>query len=302
MANPQAENGHIDIANEVMDALVKTRIPGEARQCLDFIIRKTWGWHKKEDFISLSQFAVATGMKKPHVSRAIKFLLIMKLIIKYDNGELSTYRFNKDFDLWIPLSKKITTFKKESSLKRFCYLCNFSDAVEEHHIKPILSGGSNRIENKIVLCPNCHTLVHKGKYSEKDLITKKDNVENITQNDNVTIEKSLSNMGTTKENTKDTTTKDIKTSSTPPEEFLKFWDLYPKKVGKQDALKSWNMAKKKGILPLIEKILEAIRLQKEDDQWCKEGGQYIPNPSTWLNQGRWDDQPIPWQEKVRMTK
>ena len=24
-------------------------------------------------------------------------------------------------------------------------------------------------------------------------------------------------------------------------------------------------------------------------QWTKEGGQYIPNPTTWLNQGRWDD-------------
>jgi hypothetical protein len=25
-------------------------------------------------------------------------------------------------------------------------------------------------------------------------------------------------------------------------------------------------------------------------QWRKDGGQFIPNPATWLNQGRWDDQ------------
>jgi hypothetical protein len=48
MANPQAEHGHVDIANEIMEALAKISIPSEARRILDFILRKTYGWHKKE--------------------------------------------------------------------------------------------------------------------------------------------------------------------------------------------------------------------------------------------------------------
>jgi hypothetical protein len=37
-------------------------------------------------------------------------------------------------------------------------------------------------------------------------------------------------------------------------------------------------------------MLSAIDLQKRSDQWRREGGQYIPNPATWLSQGRWDDE------------
>jgi hypothetical protein len=34
----------------------------------------------------------------------------------------------------------------------------------------------------------------------------------------------------------------------------------------------------------------AVEAQKKSKQWQKDDGQYIPNPSTWLNQGRWDDE------------
>lgn len=113
MANPQIEDGHVDLANEIIEALAKIRISGEEMQCLWVIFRKTYGWHKKEDNIALSQFCEFTGLKKPAVCRSISKLLSKKIIvvIKKDNG-ISTYRFNKDFDIWQPLSKKITLSKK----------------------------------------------------------------------------------------------------------------------------------------------------------------------------------------------
>ena len=49
------------------EALVGFRIPGEQRQVLDYIIRETYGWRKKEDGIALSQFVQATGLKKQNV-------------------------------------------------------------------------------------------------------------------------------------------------------------------------------------------------------------------------------------------
>ena len=117
MSNPQAENGHTDIANEIFDALARIRIPGEARKVMDFIIRKTWGWHKKEDCIPLSQFVDGPGIKKPIVCRALKKLSDMNLIIiKKDNDTRTTYCFNKDYDSWKPLSKKITLSKKIMSV------------------------------------------------------------------------------------------------------------------------------------------------------------------------------------------
>jgi phage replication O-like protein O len=73
-ACPQKQNGYVPIANEIYDALIGIRIPGEAEQCLKLIIRKTYGYNKKEDAISLSQFCSFTGLKKPNVCKAIRKL------------------------------------------------------------------------------------------------------------------------------------------------------------------------------------------------------------------------------------
>jgi phage replication O-like protein O len=114
MANPQKEDGFTAIANEIMDALAHIRIPGEERQILDVILRKTYGFQKCEDYISLSQFMSMTGIKKPNVIRAIRGLTSKKMItvIKKDNAVANLFKFNKNFDQWEALSKKITLSKK----------------------------------------------------------------------------------------------------------------------------------------------------------------------------------------------
>lgn len=73
------------------------------------------------------------------------------------------------------------------------------------------------------------------------------------------------------------------------EEFENFWNAYPKQVGKGEAWSRWQKLKKAGILPENGKIQAAITEQSKSDQWRKDGGQFIPNPATWLNQARWDD-------------
>lgn len=68
-------------------------------------------------------------------------------------------------------------------------------------------------------------------------------------------------------------------------DFETFWHTYPKKVGKDAALKSWSKAK-----PFLDDVLNALYWQKDSEQWKRENGKYIPNPSTYLNQGRWKDE------------
>jgi len=77
---------------------------------------------------------------------------------------------------------------------------------------------------------------------------------------------------------------------TPPGGFDEFWAAYPKKTGKAAALKAWS--KLKDIRIVLGLILEALRWQRTSDQWTKDGGQYVPNPATYLNQERWLDEPI----------
>lgn len=74
-------------------------------------------------------------------------------------------------------------------------------------------------------------------------------------------------------------------------DFEMFWQEYPKKVGKKDAKKSFDKARKSTD---TETMIRAVMAQKQSGQWLRDNGRYIPNPATWLNQGRWDDeiQPI----------
>jgi phage replication O-like protein O len=107
MANPQAENGHTDVANEIMEALARQILSPDEWHCLIVILRKTWGWHKREDRISLSQFALMTGMRKPHICRALKKLFQRQIITQTGNERINIYRFQKDFEKWIPLPKQV---------------------------------------------------------------------------------------------------------------------------------------------------------------------------------------------------
>ncbi len=71
--------------------------------------------------------------------------------------------------------------------------------------------------------------------------------------------------------------------------FNAFWVAYPKKVGRGAAEKAFER-----IAPdcnLLIKMVEALEWQRTTKDWMKDKGQFIPHPSTWLNQRRWEDEP-----------
>jgi len=82
-----------------------------------------------------------------------------------------------------------------------------------------------------------------------------------------------------------------KKSPAAPDGFDEFWQAYPNKKGKADALKSWNRDK-----PDIKTVLDALSWQKRHESWTKDGGKYIPHPSKWLNGKRYEDE----KPKVKM--
>lgn len=69
--------------------------------------------------------------------------------------------------------------------------------------------------------------------------------------------------------------------------FEEFWKAYPNKTGKDAARRAFE--KRKPDAALLAQMLAAIAAQKAGPKWLKDAGQYIPNPATWLNQGRWAD-------------
>lgn len=71
------------------------------------------------------------------------------------------------------------------------------------------------------------------------------------------------------------------------ERFERFWSAYPKKIGKGDARKKF--LKLKPNQQLFDQIMSALSAAKKTEQWTKSNGQFVPNPATWLNQSRWED-------------
>lgn len=83
---------------------------------------------------------------------------------------------------------------------------------------------------------------------------------------------------------------DWKTAKAPLEiRFCKFWDAYPnvRNTGKYPCWKKFKTLRVDD--GLLDQMLAALEVLKKSSQWQRDGGRYIPNPLTWLNQQRWED-------------
>lgn len=106
---PQLEDGYLKIANELFDALIKFKLPGNELRIALFVIRKTYGYNKKSDWISNSQFVAGTGIHKSTVCRIINTLISKKIVSKDANTKHPKYRFNKNYWQWEQLARTSTS-------------------------------------------------------------------------------------------------------------------------------------------------------------------------------------------------
>lgn len=69
--------------------------------------------------------------------------------------------------------------------------------------------------------------------------------------------------------------------------FEKFWEAYPnrRKVNKKGC--KAKFLKIKDLDKIFPDIMTALEAQKKSKDWTKDGGQFIPQPMTWINQERW---------------
>jgi phage replication O-like protein O len=100
----QIENGEFTrIANEILEQLVKTPLLGSEYQVILFVIRKTYGFNKTVDFISLTQFELATGLSRPTITKTLKNLISKKILVKggIPGKQGNAYKFNKYWNQWL---------------------------------------------------------------------------------------------------------------------------------------------------------------------------------------------------------
>ncbi|MFW5887706.1 MAG: replication protein [Bacteriovoracia bacterium] len=139
MANPQKENGHTSIANEIIEAMAKTYFSSYEIQIIFAIFRKTYGWQKKEDWITNTQLAEMTEIPKSHVSRTIKKLLARNIIAK-NNKKIY---FQKDYEKWQKLPIQVTNKAKS---------CKSRDSKEKLP-KQVTNEGEKKLPKQVTELP-----------------------------------------------------------------------------------------------------------------------------------------------------
>lgn len=79
-----------------------------------------------------------------------------------------------------------------------------------------------------------------------------------------------------------------KPANTYPDDFARFWNIYPRKVGKGAAYKAWKK------LSGIDKATVQHVISQHAAAWAAWPASeqaFIPHPTTWLQQARYDDPP-----------
>lgn len=96
------DDGYTKIANLILEALAMAKLSGTQKGICMFLLRRTYGWGKTDDAISLGEFADACDTSQAYISRQIKELL-KKCVIKrvsYMPGHTPVYTFNTRVAEW----------------------------------------------------------------------------------------------------------------------------------------------------------------------------------------------------------
>ena len=98
MASPQVEDGHVRIANTVLDALTQLKVCGGQMRAVLWVIRNSWGWGKKVAPFSWSMLARALGTDRRTIKRDVAALVARRVLTIKE----TTIAIQKDYEKWDP--------------------------------------------------------------------------------------------------------------------------------------------------------------------------------------------------------
>jgi hypothetical protein len=207
--------------------------------------------------------------------------LVMKELIKFKFVEEGKYELKGSEDMSMNeriretngfSSRYIKNETKTEVLVRDnhkCQSCGSDKKLEFDHIVPVSKGGSSEANNLQLLCRSCNR--SKRALSKEEFATQS------------TEKSSVSRSLETETEAERERKKHIYSV-----EFEKFWDTFPpnpRKTGKVYAYKIWT---RKRLDEKIDDIVKHLLIISTTDQWKKDQGLYIPMPSTYLSQERFD--------------
>jgi hypothetical protein len=193
----------------------------------------------------------------------------IELIVGKTNTDNITFELKHDARI-IARNTGSTPQKVEEMMKRFVSLGLFENVDGKITCLKV----AKRLMSSATSNPQMRNLIQNIKISHDSVMTASDKISSDkTRLDKIRLDKNKPSRAVALVN------------EYVDDGFNQFWEAYPKKVGRDAALKAWEKVK-----PPIDDVIYALAWQKQTEQWSKNNGQYIPNPSTYLNQGRWKDE------------
>lgn len=122
MASPQKENGYTQIANQLLEALMRAPLRGSEFAMINAIMRKTYGFHKKSDSISIDQLVSMLKLSRRAVIYNLQDLEAKNIIFikRAKTGEknlVNVISINKDYDTWLVYESAPQVRKNRGSAK-----------------------------------------------------------------------------------------------------------------------------------------------------------------------------------------
>lgn len=125
---PQTEDGFLRIANELMEAIYEFDFSKRQFKILLCIMRKTYGYNKKSDDMTVNQLALAINLDRASVSRALDELVSIGAVMKRHGKYGYVLELNKHYKQWKPVTKH---HDRDKTSQTPCQ--NVTEAVTKRH-------------------------------------------------------------------------------------------------------------------------------------------------------------------------
>ena len=112
MASPQLEDGHTRLANELYDAILKFPFTKVQLKTMLAVVRKTYGYNKKSDDMTVSQIAMMTAIDRANISRSLGELEAMRCVLKQHGRHGYVIEINKNYEEWSPCQNNTPVLKQ----------------------------------------------------------------------------------------------------------------------------------------------------------------------------------------------
>jgi len=249
---PQVEDGYLRLANELYDAVLRFGFSGRQLHVLLAVVRKTYGYGKKVDDVTASQLGALCGIARNHVTTTLKQLERMNVVVCQPGRYGLIVGINKLHETWV---------KPEPARELAC--------------AAVLDRDEGRPEMGLALVPDADTPRPVSGPS-------KDKPKNQLQQTSIHPRPVTATAASAPAaaRAKRVLEGDLK------DRFDRFWQVYPRKVDKQDARDAF--ARLTPDEALLATMIESIRRSTAAGLWTDV--KYVKHASTWLNGACWEDE------------